>query len=162
VSEPSSSKSEVLPHWRAGRLALVVIGIEVFVLACILMLRMDFGLLPYGVTAAVAGGLLAVTGIIIRCRDIVGQRGKARRWTEGSAASFILGLLVLVPSGLCTSVGGLYAIDAADQEPAKTRREIESQFIMAQVIGQVLIVGGISMAVGFGFVFAGLKARQRD
>ena len=74
------------------------------------------------------------------------------RWTFISVALFILGLLILVPSGLCTVIfGGLILI-----EPDGSPGELLSITLM------VLMFGVVPMAVGALLVWAGLKARPRD
>ena len=74
------------------------------------------------------------------------------RWTFISVALFILGLLILVPSGLCTVIfGGLILI-----EPDGSPGELLSIALM------VLMFGVVPMAVGALLVWAGLKARARD
>ncbi len=74
------------------------------------------------------------------------------RWTFISVALFILGLLILVPSGLCTVVfGGMILI-----EPDGSPGELLSIGLM------VLMFGVVPMAVGALLVWAGLKARPRD
>jgi hypothetical protein len=74
------------------------------------------------------------------------------RWTFISVALFILGLLILVPSGLCTAVfGGMILV-----EPGGSAGELLSIVLM------VLMFGVVPMAVGALLVWAGLKARPRD
>jgi uncharacterized BrkB/YihY/UPF0761 family membrane protein len=74
------------------------------------------------------------------------------RWTFISVAMFILGLLILVPSGLCTVVFGGMILIQPDGSPG----EILSIGLM------VLMFGVVPMAVGGLLVWAGLKARSRD
>jgi hypothetical protein len=74
------------------------------------------------------------------------------RWTFISLALLILGLLILVPSGLCTVIfGGLILA-----EPGGSPGELLSIALM------VLMFGVVPMAVGALLVWAGLKARPRD
>ena len=74
------------------------------------------------------------------------------RWTFISVALFILGLLILVPSGLCTVVfGGLMLV-----QPDGSPGELLSIMLM------VLMFGVVPMAAGALLVWAGLKARPRD
>ena len=73
------------------------------------------------------------------------------RWTGESIALFVIGLLLLVPSGLCTTLVGLpfafsgnfYATDAG-------------------LIRVFLVFGFILIALGASLVYAGLKSRRRD
>ena len=68
------------------------------------------------------------------------------RWTFISVALFVLGLLILIPSGLCTAAFGVFAL--AEGDPSG--------------ILLLLMFGGIPMAVGAVLVWAGLQARPRD
>lgn len=72
------------------------------------------------------------------------------RWTGISVALFVIGLLILVPSGLCTALvgipfafGGFAAGDGA-------------------MMFNILMVGVVPMAIGAALVYAGLKSRRRD
>jgi hypothetical protein len=76
------------------------------------------------------------------------------RWTGISIALFVIGLLILVPAGLCTVlVGGFSLIEGVSQGDFAT---------LMSSLGIVLIVGGLPTAVGAVLVWAGLKARRRD
>jgi hypothetical protein len=72
-------------------------------------------------------------------------------WTLISAALFILGLAILVPSGLCTASMGYFALLDASEG-----RDLLSG------LSFVLIFGGVPMAVGAVLVYAGLKTRRRE
>ena len=75
-----------------------------------------------------------------------------RRWTFISVALFVLDLLILVPSGLCTVIfGGMILV-----EPDGSPGELLSISLM------VLMFGVVPMAAGALLVWAGLKARPRD
>jgi hypothetical protein len=73
-----------------------------------------------------------------------------RRWTGISIALFVIGLLILVPSGLCTALVGLpFAFGgfaAGDSE----------------MMFNILMIGIVPMAIGAALVYAGLKSRRRD
>jgi hypothetical protein len=65
---------------------------------------------------------------------------KKPSWPGASLALFILGLCILVPSGLCTAIAiGVYPLG-----------------ILA-----FLIVGGIPMAMGGALIWGALRARSR-
>jgi hypothetical protein len=68
------------------------------------------------------------------------------RWTFISLALFVLGLLILVPSGLCTAIGSFLSL--AEGDPS---------FILL-----VLMFGALPIAGGAVLVWAGLKARPRE
>jgi hypothetical protein len=75
---------------------------------------------------------------------------KRPRWTAGSMALFVIGLLILIPSGLCTALLGgwmvLTSLSTVGISPVFT----------------VLIFGGIPMALGASLVYAGLNSRRRS
>jgi membrane protein implicated in regulation of membrane protease activity len=75
------------------------------------------------------------------------ERGE-RRWNWVSVALFVIGLLILVPAGLCTTVGLLFAFGTYGSE----------NLSMVQL---VLAFGGVPMALGALLVWAGLATRQR-
>ena len=74
---------------------------------------------------------------------------KRPHWTLASAVLFAIGMLILVPSGLCTGVVGIFLL--ADDT---------TQFLEFMVL--VLPYGLIPMALGGLLVYSGLKARRRD
>ena len=71
------------------------------------------------------------------------------RWTAGSVALLVIGLLILVPSGLCT--GGI---------------GVSSLFDNATDFGEFLVlvlpIAGVPIAIGAALVYAALKLRRRD
>jgi hypothetical protein len=71
------------------------------------------------------------------------------RWTAGSIALFVIGLLILVPSGLCTGIFGAIALSDISRETAG-------------LLAMALMIGGIPALIGAALVYAGLKARRRD
>jgi hypothetical protein len=76
------------------------------------------------------------------------DQGKPR-WTGIAIALFVMGLLVLVPSGLCTGLGMIFALSPyGRQDPS--------------MVLMVLTFGGVPMAFGAFLVYAGLKSRRRD
>lgn len=78
-----------------------------------------------------------------------GTPPKRPHWTLVSVVLFVIGMLILIPSGLCTGVVGLYLL--ADDP---------SQFLEFLVL--ILPYGAIPMALGAGLVYAGLKSRRHD
>ena len=66
-------------------------------------------------------------------------------WTALSVALLVTGLLILVPSGLCTAVLGL---------PVLVYNPL--------ALGMVALIGGLPIAVGALLVYAALKIRRRD
>jgi hypothetical protein len=76
------------------------------------------------------------------------QQGKPR-WNGVSIAIFVLGLLILVPSGLCTGLGLVFALSPYG-------------IVDLSMIGLILTIGGLPIAIGVALVYAGLKSRQRD
>ena len=72
-------------------------------------------------------------------------------WTALSLVLFIIGLLILVPSGLCTGIGGIVALFGNDNV----------QDALAMLL-MVLVYGALPVAIGAVLVYAGLKARRRD
>lgn len=77
------------------------------------------------------------------------QRTKPR-WTAISIALLILGLLILIPSGLCTALlgGSIIAEGLPNGDPSG--------------IPIVLLYGGPPVAIGAALVWAAFKARRRD
>ena len=71
------------------------------------------------------------------------------RWTIVSVALLVIGLLILLPSGLCTAFVGLplaFGGFASDGE----------------MVFNILMLGIVPMALGAALVYAGLKSRRRD
>jgi hypothetical protein len=60
-------------------------------------------------------------------------------------ALMVIGLLILVPSGLCTGLFGLMGLISGDLE----------------ALGFAIVYGIVPVLVGAGLVWAGLKLRQR-
>jgi len=71
------------------------------------------------------------------------------RWNAVSIAIFVIGLLILIPSGLCTGLGLLFALSPygiADRS----------------MVGLILTIGGLPILIGAALVYAGLKSRRHD
>jgi hypothetical protein len=73
----------------------------------------------------------------------------AGRWTGASIALFVLGLLILLPSGLCTAIFG-----AASLIEGLGTADLSALFA-------VLLTGGIPAAIGAALVYAAFKIRGR-
>ncbi|MGH6870097.1 MAG: hypothetical protein ACREHE_01210 [Rhizomicrobium sp.] len=75
------------------------------------------------------------------------------QWTVWALTLFVIGLLILIPSGLCTGVFGVAGIyDAVTSGSGSD----SAGFFM-----EALMVGGPFIAVGIGLVMAGLSIRKR-
>ena len=69
-----------------------------------------------------------------------------RRWNWVSVALFVIGLLILVPSGLCIGLGGIIALNMGNTSE----------------LAFVLMIGGLPAALGALLVWLGLATRQRE
>ncbi|HEY4943144.1 MAG TPA: hypothetical protein VII56_17065 [Rhizomicrobium sp.] len=69
---------------------------------------------------------------------------KPRHSAAGTAALLILGLLVLIPSGLCTGILGGGALIGAFEDP-KNADSALSFLLMPLIIGGPFVVGGGAM-----------------
>jgi hypothetical protein len=69
-----------------------------------------------------------------------------KRWTSGAVALFALGLLILVPSGLCTAAVGIWMLWS------------EGYF----VIPGMVLVGGPLILLGALLLTLGLRMRRYD
>jgi hypothetical protein len=67
------------------------------------------------------------------------------RWTFVSVALFVIGLLILVPTGLCVALAGILAV---------TDRDLS-------VIPSILLFAALPMLVGGAIIYAALKARKQ-
>ena len=76
-------------------------------------------------------------------------RAPKPRWTFGAVALFVLGMLILVPSGLCTGVVGILSL-------------FDSSSGFGEFLAIVLPFAGPPMAIGAALVYAGLKLRRPD
>jgi hypothetical protein len=72
------------------------------------------------------------------------QHGKPR-WTAISVALFVIGLLILIPTGLCAALVGILAVAEGD----------------ASAIGFILMFAGLPALVGGVLIYAALKSRRR-
>jgi hypothetical protein len=74
-------------------------------------------------------------------------------WGALSLTVFVIGLLILVPSGLCTGVLGIGFLVEASQNSSNDGMN----FLM-----ELLMFGGLPMLLGFVLVRIGLQLRKRD
>ena len=76
-----------------------------------------------------------------------------RRWNWVSMALFVIGLLILVPSGLCTTLGLLFALSGpVTRDLPPTRDQVEF----------VLLFGALPISLGALLVWFALAARERE
>ena len=150
------------PRWTAASIALFVIGLLILLPAglCtvlvavedssgpeIIWLILAVGGVPIGAGAALIYAALKIRPRTDQAPAHATPREKAPRWTGISIAFFVVGLLILVPSGLCTALLGVATlIEDADPSGALA----------------VLLYGALPLALGAALVYAGFKMRQRD
>jgi membrane protein implicated in regulation of membrane protease activity len=73
------------------------------------------------------------------------------RWTGAAVALLIIGLLILIPSGLCTSAFGIAALAGG----------FGSSGVDMSLLAMALIVGGPFVVLGALLVRTGLRKRDR-
>jgi len=154
------------PRWTFISLALFVLGLLIFVPAglCVVAIAVEEGLgdPEFFLIALVTGGIpmaggagLIYAGLKMRHRDGANPQSAPSgqgtpHWTAASIALFVLGLLILVPSGLCTAlVGGMIFVEGL------ANADLSGIFV-------VLIYGGIPAAMGAALLYAALKLRRSD
>ena len=72
-------------------------------------------------------------------------------WTALSLVIFVVVLLILIPSGLCTGVFGIaYLFSGGNLDETLS------------MLTTVVMVGGIPMLIGFFMVWSGLALRRKD
>ncbi|MFL5237507.1 MAG: hypothetical protein ACJ8EL_07875 [Rhizomicrobium sp.] len=76
----------------------------------------------------------------------------ARRWTAGAVAVLVIGLLILIPSGLCTGIFGVGALYGMIAGPSNQRFSL---------LLEVLTIGTLPLAIGGGLVFLAFKMRKK-
>jgi hypothetical protein len=151
------------PRWTFISLALFVLGLLIVVPAglCVVAVAVEEGLgePEFFFIALVTGGIPLAGGIGLIYAALKMRAGNAPtaqsaptgipHWTGASLALFVLGLTVLVPSGLCTAlVGGSIVIEGLPYGDFSG-------------IPIVLIYGGVPVAMGAALVYAALKLRRR-
>ena len=76
-------------------------------------------------------------------------------WTAGAIAVLVIGLLILVPSGLCTGVfgfGALYEMMTASSNNSEA----------TSILAAALVIGGLPIALGAILVFVAFQMRRRN
>jgi hypothetical protein len=71
----------------------------------------------------------------------------------GGCALFVLGLLFLIPSGLCTAIGGVGLVAQLSTDPAELSRDFD------EYIGFVILTL-VCLAIGIGLVWAGVRVHR--
>ena len=76
---------------------------------------------------------------------------KKRQWGALSVTLLVIGLLILVPSGLCTGIFGIGAIyGMVTESPGEG----------LSILAEALMVGGIPLAIGGILVYGAFQARK--
>jgi hypothetical protein len=73
-----------------------------------------------------------------------------RHWTASAVALLVIGLLILVPSGLCTAFFGIMGILYGSGADA------------LNTLSEALVFGGPFVVVGALFVVLGFRARKQN
>lgn len=153
----------IKPRWTFISLALFILGLLIVVPAglCVVAIAVEEGLNDpeFILIALMTGGIPLAGGIGLiyaalkmRARNAPNNQPApigTPHWTAASIALFVLGLLILVPSGLCTAlVGGSILVEGLANADLTG-------------IPIVLIYGGVPAAIGFALVYAALKIRRQ-
>jgi len=75
------------------------------------------------------------------------------KWRAGAVAMLVVGLLILIPSGLCTGIFGVGAI--YDMVTSSSNEGLS-------ILLEALMFGGIPLAIGGLLVLAAFKMRRSD
>jgi hypothetical protein len=73
--------------------------------------------------------------------------------TLAGCALFSIGLLILVPSGICTAIGGVGLVIGMVSDPASLARDFEDVLPVAAITL-------LTLALGIALVWAGLRLRR--
>jgi hypothetical protein len=161
MSQPEPQAPTDRPRWTAVSIALFIIGLLILIPAslCTVLVAVEEGdqdvvllVAAVGAVPVAAGIALIYAALKIRpgASQAMGMPGQsAPRWTGASIALFVLGLLILLPSGLCTAVLGVSAL-------AEGLATTDLSALFA-----VLFVGGVPAAIGAALVYAALRIRAR-
>lgn len=77
--------------------------------------------------------------------------GRKRQWGALSVTLMVIGLLILIPSGLCTGIFGIGAL--YDMFTSSSDEGLS-------ILMEALPIGGIPLAIGGILVYAGFQARR--
>ena len=152
------------PRWTAISLALFVLGLLIVVPAglCVVAIAVEEGVNDpeFVLIALMTGGIPLAGGVALIDAAVKLRHRQAANpqslppgqgtphWTAASIALLVLGLLILVPSGLCTAlVGGSILVEGLANADLTG-------------IPVVLIYGGVPAAIGGALVYAALKIRR--
>jgi hypothetical protein len=147
------------PRWTFVSIALFVLGLLILVPAglCAVVVAAEEAsdpdvlvlILAFSGIPIAAGIALVYAALKVRPRGYADAVQGAGRWTAASIALFVLGLLILLPSGLCTAIFGaaslIEGLGTAD----------------LGALLAVLLTGGIPAAIGAALVYAAFKIRGR-
>jgi hypothetical protein len=90
------------------------------------------------------------------------SEGKKRRWNFISVSLFVVGLLILLPSGLCTGLALLSMIGSVAGFTGLGISPIGAANAFFGSLTIILMFGGVPMALGAVLMYSGLKSRRRD
>ncbi len=79
----------------------------------------------------------------------------SRRWTAGAVALVVLGLLILIPSGLCTATMGVTSIIGMFTQ---NDGGAGGGFML---LVMTVVLGGPFVGLGIGLIFIGLRERKQ-
>lgn len=162
MSQPELRKSDDPPRWTAISIALLVIGLLIVIPATlctivvaaeegndsnILMLIVAFGGVPVAIGVALIYAALKIRPSPKSEPSAPGNT--TPHWTGVSIALFVLGLVILLPSGLCAVL-----LSGAALVEGLGTADFGAVFMM-------LLGGGIPAAIGAALVYAALKLRRR-
>ena len=85
--------------------------------------------------------------------DAAASAARQPHWSALAIVLLVIGLLILVPSGLCTALFGVGAIVGAFIQPNQAASALSSFLMM-------LVVGGIPIGIGAALVYAALRIRR--
>jgi hypothetical protein len=77
--------------------------------------------------------------------------GQRRQWGALSVTLLVIGLLILIPSGLCTGIFGVGAL--YDMFTSSSNEGFS-------ILLEALMLGGIPLAIGAALVYAAFKVRK--
>lgn len=159
MSSPDPQAQSDSPRWTAVSIALFVLGLLILVPAglCAVFVAAEESsdpdvlvlILAFSGIPIVAGIALVYAALKVRPSGSADPSQNAGRWTGASIALFVLGLLILLPSGLCTAIFGVAALNEG-----LSTTDLDGLFA-------VLLTGGIPATIGAALVYAAFKIRGR-